>query len=102
MPKIAKNRPNPAAQGAAPELMDMDQAIAALATTRPTFYRWLRAGQVKGVKVGRQWRFRRADIERFLNGEGPRVELPADIKPLLQALRERIGERAVETAGDQV
>jgi excisionase family DNA binding protein len=107
MPRTAKPRGRAATPGApAPQtgsdLLDMEQAIAALATTRPTFYRWLRAGQVKGVKVGRQWRFRRDDIERFLKGEGPRVDLPADIKPLITALRERLDERDTEPSGDLV
>jgi excisionase family DNA binding protein len=87
---------------ALPELMDMERAIAALATTRPTFYRWLRAGAIKGVKVGRQWRFRREDIERFLAGEGPRIEVPGDIKPLLAELRRRLGQRAAGIDGDPI
>jgi type IV pilus assembly protein PilB len=64
----------------------MAEAVAMLRSTRPTFYRWVRTGKVKGMKVGRQWRFRREDIERFLRGEGPRAELPADITPLIGAL----------------
>ena len=71
---------------AADELLDMDQAIALLKTTRPTFYRWLRAGKIKGMKAGRQWRFYRADVERFIKGQQPRIELVADIQPLIDAL----------------
>jgi general secretion pathway protein E len=68
----------------------MNQAIQMLKTTRPTFYRWLRSGRLKGMKVGRQWRFYRADIERFLKGQGPRIELAADIGPLLAELSEQV------------
>ena len=64
-------------------------------TTRPTFYRWLRSGRLKGMKVGRQWRFRREDLDRFLAGKEPDVHLTADIKPLLGALAKRI-----QAAGD--
>ena len=74
------------------ELIDMEQAIALLKTTRPTFYRWLRAGRIKGMKLGRQWRFYREDVERFLKGEAPRIDLPADITPLIKALRKRVKE----------
>lgn len=49
-------------------LLDMDQAIERLKTTRPTFYRWLRSGKLRGMKVGRQWRFYRHEIDRFLKG----------------------------------
>ena len=79
-----------AREAAADNLLDMNQAIELLKTTRPTFYRWLRSGKLKGMKVGRQWRFYRADIERFLRGEAPRIDLPADIDPLLHDLRSQI------------
>lgn len=77
------------------DLLDMDQAIALLKTTRPTFYRWLRSGKLNGMKVGRQWRFYRADVEGFLKGEQPRIELRADIDPLLDALRSRLQKLGV-------
>ena len=70
-------------------LLDMTQAIKLLKTTRATFYRWLRSGKIRGMKVGRQWRFERSEIERFLKGEEPRIELRTDITPLLEDLRER-------------
>lgn len=97
--RAARTPPPPAPQpeAAAPaqpadagELLDVDQALALLKTARPTFYRWLRMGRVKGLKVGRQWRFYRADLERFIKGQEPRVELPSDIAPLLQSLRSRL------------
>ncbi|MEK7395520.1 MAG: ATPase, T2SS/T4P/T4SS family [Candidatus Poribacteria bacterium] len=71
------------------EIVDMNEAIKLLNTTRPTFYRWLRSGKIKGMKVGRQWRFYRSEIERFLKGEEPRIELNADIKPFIKILQEK-------------
>lgn len=91
-PKPAGKAPN----GREGELVDMDQAIRLLKTTRPTFYRWLRAGKVKGMKVGRQWRFYRKDIESFLKGEEPRVGLPVSIDPLVAKLTERGREMGVK------
>jgi excisionase family DNA binding protein len=73
-------------------LLDMNDAIQLLKTTRPTFYRWLRTGRIRGMKVGRQWRFERAEIERFLKGEEPRIELRTDISPLIQDLEKRVRE----------
>jgi excisionase family DNA binding protein len=78
------------------DLLSMEQAIEMLGTTRPTFYRWLRSGRIKGMKVGRQWRFTREDIERFLKGEAPRIDLPADIDPLLEALGGKMEALGVE------
>jgi len=76
----------------------MKEAIGRLGTTRPTFYRWLRTGKIKGLKVGSQWRFERAEIDRFLRGEEPRIELRADIGPLVRELTkraDRLGAKAV-------
>ena len=67
-----------------------------LKTSRPTFYRWLRAGKIKSMKVGRQWRFHREDIERFMKGEQPRIELTTDITPLLKTLREGLARTGVK------
>lgn len=78
------------AASAGGELIDMDRAIELLSTTRPTFYRWLRAGKIRGMKLGRQWRFYREDVDRFLKGEEPRIALRADIGPLIQRLQERL------------
>lgn len=76
----------PASGDSPSDLLDIGQAIVLLKTTRTTLYRWLREGRVGGMKVGRQWRFYRREIERFLKGEEPRIELRADITPLLESL----------------
>jgi excisionase family DNA binding protein len=75
------------------ETLTMAEAIARLKTTRATFYRWLRAGRIKGMKVGRQWRFYARDVERFLEGKGPRVDPPAGLGPLLGVLEAQVAER---------
>jgi len=74
------------------ELIEMDEAIKLLKSSRPTFYRWVRTGKITGMKVGRQWRFYKEDIERFLKGEAPRIALTADIKPLIKILAAQIKE----------
>ncbi len=84
------------------EIIDMKEAIKLLNTTRSTFYRWVREGKVKGMKIGRQWRFYREDVQRFLKGEEPRIELPADIGPLVKRLRECAQELGMEaTVSDE-
>ena len=83
--------PSVSAKTEAPDaLLSMDEAIGLLKTTRPTFYRWLRAGKISGHKVGRQWRFEKAEIDRFLKGEEPRIELRADIQPLIRQLESHV------------
>ena len=64
----------------------MAEAIARLSTTRATFNRWLKSGRVRGVKVGRQWRFRASELQRLLEGETPTMSLPVSGAELLNAL----------------
>lgn len=40
-----------------------------LSVTRKTIYNWLKSGKLKAVKVGRQWRVKKEDLEAFINGE---------------------------------
>ena len=80
------------------DILDIKEAVKLLRTTQPTFYRWLREGRINGMKVGRQWRFNREDIERFMRGEAPRVELPADISPLLKVLERRLRDSGAKAA----
>jgi general secretion pathway protein E len=84
-------------------LIGINEAVQLLGVSRPTFYRWLRAGRIKGMKVGRQWRFYRDDIDKFIKGQAPRIDLPADISPLIDELSARINERAdteIESVGE--
>ncbi len=84
---LAKSEP-----GGSPkqDLLTMEEAIDQLKTTRPSFYRWLREGKIKGFKIGRQWRFERQDIERFLQGLGPRIDLPVSPAPLVRQLEAKL------------
>ncbi len=78
------------------ELMSLNEAVDMLGTTRPTFYRWLKSGKIKGMKVGRQWRFRREEIERFLKGQEPVFEPPVSAGPLLKQISRKITEAGGE------
>jgi excisionase family DNA binding protein len=48
------------------ELLTFDDALQVLGTSRPTLYRLLNQGNIKGLKVGKQWRFRKTDIQAYL------------------------------------
>jgi len=62
-----ENKMNPvlAADGAE-DLLTLDDAVQLLGTSRPTLYRWLAQGEIKGLKVGKQWRFRKSDLVSYL------------------------------------
>jgi len=80
------------------ELVEADEAMRLLHTSRSTLYRWVRRGHIRAMKAGRQWRFCREDIDRFLHGESPRVfldragALEPFIENLLAALKKIEGE----------
>ena len=52
------------------ELLTLDEAVKFLGTSKPTLYRLLGQDEIKGLKVGRQWRFRRADLTAYME-RGP-------------------------------
>lgn len=48
------------------DVLTADEAAHYLRVSLKTLYRQVRAGQIPGQKVGRAWRFRRADLIAFL------------------------------------
>jgi len=43
-------------------VMSIEEVAEYLKISVPTIYRMVRRGQLPGIKLGRQWRFRQADI----------------------------------------
>jgi excisionase family DNA binding protein len=80
------------------ELLTLDEAIQFLGTSRPTLYRVLGQGELKGLKVGRQWRFRKADLIAYME-RGP-VAVAAAPNEALRAELDFFGEelRRIEAA----
>jgi type IV pilus assembly protein PilB len=48
------------------DLLTLDETLQFLGTSKATLYRWLGQGDLKGMKVGRQWRFRKADLVAYM------------------------------------
>jgi excisionase family DNA binding protein len=55
-----------------------------------TVYRLIKAGKIPAVRVGRQWRFRKRDIDAWLDAQRPRGERAA---PTADTRRPRVSER---------
>jgi excisionase family DNA binding protein len=61
-----------------------------------TVYRLIKAGKIPAVRVGRQWRFRKRDIDAWLDsqrprsGGGPRPQPAAAARPAAGAARPRV------------
>jgi excisionase family DNA binding protein len=52
-----------------------EQVAEQLGVSIRTVYEWLLAGRLKGLKAGRLWRIRPADLEEFMTPRtGPRRE----------------------------
>jgi len=50
----------------AEKLLTPETAAEALGISPKTLKDWLRAGKIKGVKIGRAWRIREADLQVFI------------------------------------
>jgi excisionase family DNA binding protein len=48
-------------------LLTTDEVMAILRVDTRTVYRLIRSRNIPAVRVGRQWRFRRSDLERWLD-----------------------------------
>ncbi len=67
---MVEERKGTPAPGEPEELLTLDDAAEYLSVSKPTLYRMLDRGEVKGAKVGRQWRFRQSDLSTYLE-RGP-------------------------------
>jgi excisionase family DNA binding protein len=55
-----------------------------------TVYRLIKAGKIPAVRVGRQWRFRKRDIDAWLDSQRPRSERPAAPSVPMPSTRQRV------------
>jgi len=83
-----------------PDLIDIDKAAHQLDVSRPTLYRWLRNGHIKGVKMGRQWRVAQDELDRFRSGDPAAAESPAGTTSLIDSLTEQLHELGVTVDDD--
>jgi excisionase family DNA binding protein len=69
------------------DLLTTKQVQAILHVDRTTIYRMVEGGQLPATRVGKQWRFARADVERWLQSGryGALPSLPAEDKPPVAA-----------------
>ena len=53
-----------------------EEVLAYLQVNLRTVYRLIKAGKIPAVRVGRQWRFRKRDIDAWLDSQRPRGNKP--------------------------
>jgi len=49
------------------DLLTPRETARILRISYPTIHRWIKSGKLYAIRVGRQWRIRREDVERILN-----------------------------------
>jgi excisionase family DNA binding protein len=80
------------------EVVDLAEATRILGTSKPTLYRWLRAGRLRGFKAGGQWRFYRDDLIKFLEYDEPlavHIDLP-EVEKAIAFLEQRLSKRTAK------
>lgn len=60
------------------EMLSLEEAADVLSVSKSTLYRMIERKEVKGRKVGRQWRFSRADVQAYLD-RGPQAVVLASV-----------------------
>ena len=55
-----------------------------------TVYRLIKAGKIPAVRVGRQWRFRKRDIDAWLETQRPRADRPPLPSMPVRSTRQRV------------
>src|SRR5262245_12926332 len=100
--------------------MTTEEVLGYLQVNLRTVYRLIKAGKIPAVRVGRQWRFRKRDIDAWLDGHSvaavtvapaqpPAVPEPAatarvlvvdDESSIREMLSRTLSQYQVDTAGD--
>jgi excisionase family DNA binding protein len=47
--------------------LTIEEVLSYLRVTPQTIYRLIRCGELPAVRIGRQWRFRRSDLDQWLD-----------------------------------
>jgi excisionase family DNA binding protein len=50
-----------------PAILTTEDVLAYLRVTHRTIYRLVRSGELPAVRIGRQWRFRRTDLDDWID-----------------------------------
>lgn len=72
------------------------QAADLLQTSRDTLIRKARAGEIPAAKLGREWRFRAADLDAWLAAGGDRYEALVE-----EGMALELAERKREDSGER-
>ena len=66
-----------------------------------TVYRLIKAGKIPAIRVGRQWRFRKRDIDAWLESQRPRAGRPVPATPPARSATAAAGRPRVLVVDDE-
>jgi excisionase family DNA binding protein len=52
-------------------ILTTEEVLGYLRVTPGTIYRLIRTGELPALRIGRQWRFRRSDLDEWLDRQRP-------------------------------
>ena len=58
-----------------PTFLTTEEVLECLKVTPRTVYRLIRSGELPAVRVGRQWRFKKTDLEVWLQGHSANLSI---------------------------
>jgi excisionase family DNA binding protein len=73
------------------EMLTIDDLAAYLKLKPQTIYKWAQAGKLPGAKFGKEWRFRRSSIERWIDSYIPSETEPRSRKSVETIRKRRTG-----------
>jgi len=76
------------------DLLTIDEAAAFLGTSKSTLYRLLGQGDIKGTRVGKQWRFRKDDLRAYLVRGPVGIAFDGSARADLDGVLSEMGESA--------
>lgn len=73
-------------------VVSLEEATRLLGISKPTLYRWLDEGRIKGMKAGRQWRFYEKDVRAVLEDAGEVSEALKGLRAISSGLTQGVSE----------
>jgi excisionase family DNA binding protein len=80
------------------DLLTTRQVQEILRVDRTTIYRMVEGGQLPGIRVGKQWRFARTDLDRWLQTQAAQPGVTATAKSTLETLPRQTAQHPVPAA----
>jgi len=59
-----------------------DEVLGYLNTTPRTIYRLIRTGELPAIRIGRQWRFRRSDLDGWVDRQRAGAAAVSELNPV--------------------